>query len=316
MSLDFAPRAAAKAASRNKPILNVSRHIGGKMNFVCGIFLGMFWILPASNVATAQVIRGTPHAATSCDPAPCVLSPTQASEGGAEVTDTPVVANPTNPDDMLLGSVDYNCPGAGVSGFHVSGDRGSTWSVYCTPVLHFQNRVYYPGGEPMVGYDLNGSAYIADGYLDSEGLGYALIAIQKSNDGLNWTQPVVAVSEGFSEPLYSSMALDNGAASPYRNSLYISTVISGEPGGYRNEVIVARSHDGGKTWSPAAVDPIQLAPAIDRWTNVAVGVDGSIYVTWMHCPGAGHTLTAITARNSCCSQGRSTGVAPGQNQSS
>ncbi|HTA25256.1 MAG TPA: hypothetical protein VK763_17105, partial [Terriglobales bacterium] len=46
---------------------------------------------------------------TSCSPAPCVLPPTQASEGGAEVSDAPIVADPLNPLNLLLGSFDANC---------------------------------------------------------------------------------------------------------------------------------------------------------------------------------------------------------------
>ncbi|HTA25886.1 MAG TPA: hypothetical protein VK763_20310, partial [Terriglobales bacterium] len=49
-----------------------------------------------------------PHS-TSCSPAPCVLPPTQASEGGAEVSDAPIVADPLNPLNLLLGSFDANC---------------------------------------------------------------------------------------------------------------------------------------------------------------------------------------------------------------
>ena len=41
-----------------------------------------------------------------CSPAPCVLPPTQASEGGSTVTDTPVVSIPRIPKQLLLGSVD------------------------------------------------------------------------------------------------------------------------------------------------------------------------------------------------------------------
>jgi hypothetical protein len=39
----------------------------------------------------------------NCSPAPCVLPSTQASEGGGTVTDTPIVANPLNVKDLLLG---------------------------------------------------------------------------------------------------------------------------------------------------------------------------------------------------------------------
>jgi hypothetical protein len=220
----------------------------------------------------------------SCSPAPCVLPPTQASEGGAEVTDTPIVADPLNPLRLLLGSVDDNCPPPGASGFHLSRDGGSTWSVACMTDIR-NGRLYVPGGQPMVGYDLDGTAYIADEFGDSEGLGFGLIGFEKSTDGINWSQPTIAMSEGYSELLYASIAVDANALSPYVNSVYISAVILDEPGQNRTQVAVSYTHDGGKTWTLAAVDPQQTHPAEDDYTNISVGTDGTVYLTWQHCQG-------------------------------
>ena len=70
----------------------------------------------------------------TCSPAPCVLAPTQASEGGSIVTDSPIVTNPVNQKDLLLGSFDGNCAEYGSSvGFHLSRDGGSTWNRTCMP---------------------------------------------------------------------------------------------------------------------------------------------------------------------------------------
>src|SRR3984893_16914512 len=72
-----------------------------------------------------------------CSPAPCVLPPTQASEGGNPVTDTPIVSNPLNTKQLLHGSVDFNCSGEQSNlGFHLSIDGGSTWQhVLCMPTI-------------------------------------------------------------------------------------------------------------------------------------------------------------------------------------
>src|ERR1700693_2461104 len=102
----------------------------------------------------------------TCPPAPCVLPPTQASEGGSIVTDSPLVSNPLNPKQLLLGSFDGNCFALG---FHLSRDGGSTWKRTCMPSITTQGRVYYPLDEPLVGYDRNGAAYIAGLYFDSQG---------------------------------------------------------------------------------------------------------------------------------------------------
>jgi hypothetical protein len=96
----------------------------------------------------------------SCAPAPCVLPPTRASEGGHQVTDTPIVVDPLDPKKLLMGSLDRNCTSPPL-GFHVSTDGGSTWTrTTCMGNIIAQQRVYYPMGQPMVGYDLSGEAYI------------------------------------------------------------------------------------------------------------------------------------------------------------
>jgi hypothetical protein len=125
---------------------------------------------------SAETARSVKSDRFNCSPAPCVLPPTQASEGGNPVTNTPIVSNPLNPKHLLLGSVDGNCPPPSVLGFHLSRDGGSTWSRTCMPSIITKGRVWWPTFEPSVGYDRNGVAYIAGFYNPSEGLDYGLIA--------------------------------------------------------------------------------------------------------------------------------------------
>ena len=127
----------------------------------------------------------------TCSPAPCVLPPTQASEGGNIVTDSPIVSNPVNQKELLLGSFDANCTKESALGFHLSRDRGSTWNrVACMPAIITKQRVYLPDFDPLVGYDLNGVAYILGDYDDSKGFGYGFVGFQKSTDGTHWSKPV------------------------------------------------------------------------------------------------------------------------------
>jgi len=220
----------------------------------------------------------------SCSHAPCVLPPTQASEGGNNVTDTPITADPLNPLNLLVGSFDGNCPLPGASGFHFSSDGGDTWSRYCMPIIDdFHGLDYVPGGEPMVGYDRNGTAYIADAYQDSDGIGYGLIAVEKKSTDGNWSQPLIALSEGQNFPFDGTMAVDTGTGSPHLNSLYISAVLINLPQETRNQVVVAHSYDGGATWTTVKVAPAQAPPANDLYTGTSVGKDGTVYVTWMYC---------------------------------
>lgn len=186
-----------------------------------------------------------------CSPAPCILPPTQASEGGSGVTDPSIVVDPPKPSTLLLGSADANCPSPGNLGFHLSRDGGSAWElVECMPGIRRGNIVYWPDGGPSgVGYDLHGNAYIAGLYGDSEGLGYGLVAVQKSTDGARWSDPVVALrNPGDTSPYDTGLTVDAVADSPYANSIYVSGVMGGLPYSGKGQVMVSHSSDGGASW--------------------------------------------------------------------
>ena len=57
------------------------------------------------------------------------------------------------------------------------------------------------------------------------------------------------------------------------------------PGSGKDQVLVSHSSDGGATWTQVAVDSVQKYPEEDRFTRMAVGKDGTVYATWMHCRG-------------------------------
>jgi hypothetical protein len=231
----------------------------------------------------------------SCHSAPCVLPPTQASEGGGTATDTPIAANPLNAKELLLGSVDYNCSGQGSDlGFHLSADGGSTWNrVLCMPGIVKGGKIWDPDDEPSVVYDAKGTAYATGLYFCTGycyGSAAGLAAVQKSTDGTHWSKPVVALRHsGQTYPFETALAVDTSVSSPWLNSLYVSGVMWSDQG-FKNQILVSHSVDAGTTWNQVAVDRVQSYPDQDRLTRNAVGKDGTVYVTWMRCVG---TNTAI-----------------------
>jgi hypothetical protein len=264
------------------------------------------WVLLILSVVSAgQLLVDTAHAQLAeprrpmdpgkftCSPAPCVLPPTQASEGGSIVTDAPIATDPLNPKRLLLGSVDANCNPPGL-GFHLSSDGGSTWKVTCMAAIVTRQGLFEPADEPSVGYDRKGAAYIAGLYFDGEGQDHGLVAVQKSADGTHWNNPVVALRDsGQTFPFETGFAVDTNAGSPRVNSLYVSGVLWSDRG-YDNQVLVSHSTDGGITWKQVAADSVRKYPAIDRSTRIAVGKDGTVYLTWMRCVG---TNTEICGEN-------------------
>lgn len=62
----------------------------------------LVWLAFLTHAADAQSAPTLPRGQVlSCSPAPCVLPPTQASEGGAEITSPAIVANPLNPYPLV-----------------------------------------------------------------------------------------------------------------------------------------------------------------------------------------------------------------------
>jgi hypothetical protein len=228
--------------------------------------------------AAGQTPGPEPPGQFNCSPAPCVLPPTQASEGGGIVTDSPIVTNALNATQLLLGSVDANCYGLG---FHLSSDGGSTWKVTCMASI-YKGGVWSPSDEPQVGYDRKGAAYIAGLYYPSEGRG-SFVAFQKSTNGTHWSKPAVALRVHGAAPAYTWLTVDTNVGSHRVNSLYISGVMELAHG--NTQVLVSHSNDGGVTWTQAAVDPIQVYPEEDDFTRLVAGKDGTVYTTWMHCRG-------------------------------
>jgi len=223
--------------------------------------------------AQAQAAHSANVGLISCTPAPCVLPPTQASEGGAEVANAPIVSDPLNPMHLLLGANDANCQFD--LGAFVSSDGGSSWNRTC-----FTRGVGLdaPAGLPTVTYDRRGVAYVASVYRH---YGYlqGLVAVQSSTDGINWSKPVKALQEG-QIPSDAWLAADTNPTSPHVNGLYVSAVVH-----YANSsrVYVSHSSDGGATWQAVPVAPSQIPPAGDAYTNMTVGKDGTVYLAWMYC---------------------------------
>ncbi|MBZ5570437.1 MAG: hypothetical protein LAO09_00980 [Acidobacteriia bacterium] len=191
-----------------------------------------------------------------------------------------------NRKQLLVGSVDSNCPFPSDLGFHLSTDGGSSWSLTCLDVIHSKDGgVYWPdGADPGVAYDRNGVAYISGSYFDSAQGATGFVGFERSVDGVHWSAPAVALAGGVNTiPDFSWLTVDSNAGSPYVNTIYVSAPIMGTT----IQVFVAHSIDGGNSWKSVAVGPVDTGRADDRFTNMIVGKDGTVYLTWMHCLPSG-----------------------------
>lgn len=239
------------------------------------LLIGLLAFLVSTSFGWSQ------SAPLTCSPAPCVLSPTQVSQSGA--TDASISVDPISPTSMLVGA-DTDCgPGS-----FLSTDGGTTWG---NPICMRPMYIYTPIIDPVVAYDRNGAAYIIGYYANNDNVGIGLIGFQKSLDGIGWSAPArVTAQSPFISPDAPQLAIDTNFASPRLNNLYLSvTEYSCFPGCAGTRLVVAHSTDGGTTWKTTAVTPWQQIQSSDEFSNMAIGKDGTVYLTWQYCPGAGVT---------------------------
>jgi hypothetical protein len=241
-------------------------------------------LIAASSVATAQnTSDGGGPTGPSCSPTPCVLPPVQVSPGPNSVDSAPIATDPSDPSNIIVGSNDRNCgfQDEPSLGFFSSRRGGSAWNQYWMPARSFEGQVYLAGEEPILGYDLNGTAYVAGWYADNgSGSNVTFEGFEESADGAHWSAPAPAVYRNGYFPNCSWLAVDTNISSPYVNSVYISCVMSGTN---ENQMIVAHSSDGGATWHQVDAAGPEKYPAEDLYQSIAVGKGGTVYLTWLYC---------------------------------
>lgn len=220
----------------------------------------------------------------TCSPAPCVLPNVDASEGGTNpVNEDPIATNPTNALQFITGGNDYNCPSS-LQGFFATSDGGTTFHRNCLGTLSGQSGF----GDPGVGYDTAGKVYVT-GIDSKDGAATGEIVIAKSSDGgVTFPKPHVAVkslSGGLTDKDW--MEIDTNAGSSHKNTIYIS-ITDFNPSG-NSQITVSHSTNGGGTFKTVKVGSPATIPAVNQFTDLAIGKDGTVYVSFINCPGTGTT---------------------------
>jgi hypothetical protein len=183
--------------------------------------------------------------------------------------ETPIVADPTNPNHLLAGSNDYFIiqKGSGIqervpTGFFTSFDGGHTWTDGQIPMGNGGNG---GNGDPSPAFDAKfGTAHMAQlsaaAPITSPNAGHIDVSVSTSYDGgLTWKPPVtVDIGQAAIGPSANSTFLDkewlvadNNPSSPHYGRLYLSwDRIETSKGEFqRSPVDFAYSDDAGKTWS-------------------------------------------------------------------
>ncbi len=231
-----------------------------------------------------------------------------------------IAQNPAHPKNLIAGSNDEidlpactasGCPfvgNIGLSGVYVSNDSGASWSQFSataggdnTASFNGGNIHTLPGfgklardlgitnlasdGDPTIAFSRGGVAYygslagVRGVVTNSE-----LLTVSRSADGgKTWSDPVLATDRtnpvDFNDKI--NLWVDAGANSPFAGNVYVSWTLFQGPPGRAEPIMLSRSTDGGKTFSPAQ----KLTPAHNnnsiggrQGSAIRTGPDGTVYV--------------------------------------
>jgi hypothetical protein len=205
----------------------------------------------------------------------------RASEGGFAANETPIIVSPVDARDVMTGANDGNCRGSGTA-FYTSSDGGDTFRTHCFPSVGEGGC-----GDPTVAYDLHGTAFVA-AISDCTHLSGAIYLQHSSDNGRTWSRARRVVPPSYRGGLTDKdwLEIDTTRTSPRAGTMYISTTQLNHAL-RRMFIAVSRSTDGGRTWKTAQVNSEYVFPEQVEWSDLAIDGDGNVYVTWLHCMGAG-----------------------------
>lgn len=204
--------------------------------------------------------------------------------------ETPIVADPTNPNHLLAGSNDYfiTQKGSGIqervpTGFFTSFDGGHTWIDGQIPMGNGANG---GNGDPSPAFDAKfGTAHMAQLSaafpITSPNAGHIDVSVSTSYDGgVTWKPPVtVDIGQASIGPSATATFLDkewlvadNNPSSPHYGRLYLSwDRIEFSKGVFlRSPVDFAYSDDAGKSWS----QPIDISGSNPTFCTANQGTAG------------------------------------------
>lgn len=190
-----------------------------------------------------------------------------------------LAVDPTNPNNVLSASKDWRTGPKQVWHYR-SRDGGRTWAD------GYANN--WPGelpnqSDPVIAFDATGAAYMAVLAYNQNDFTVGGLFISRSNDkGVTWQQPALVSANSdtvFNDKEWMTTDRSNNAGT--RGNVYVSWTIFTEetPARDRAEIVLSRSTDGGRTFSPRTLVSL---PDQDRvqGSYPAVGPNGEVYVLY------------------------------------
>jgi len=194
-------------------------------------------------------------------------------DGDIAHCETMIAANPTDPKNLLGGSIVMIRPDGGAANkAYVSFDGGSTWTD-----VTFPEEMEHGGGDPQVGFGITGTAYFV-------GLSKGMNFYRSEDGGKTWSK---AVNLGRSHD--HEMLITDHTYGPYAGRVYL-TDESDVPGSkeiedlqMRRRVVLFRSSDDGRSF----IGPVEVARGNNTGLaaeNLLVLSDGTLFIPMLEYP--------------------------------
>ena len=139
--------------------------------------------------------------------------------------------------------------GASGTGFATSTDGGANWTTGVLPGLTVHQSPPGPYDrvtDPVIAYDPQDGVWLAQSLGLSAAVSGVAVVVNRSSDGVTWSDPVVAAQAGPGEDFDKNwLACDTHPASPHYGNCYSTW----DDFGNGSLLLQNRSTDGGLTWS-------------------------------------------------------------------
>lgn len=218
----------------------------------------------------------------------------------AAQNETSIAVNPRNPNNLVAGTNDYRVFNArenrndGSGWAYYTNNGGRTWGDVQLPHLTYQTGAtgalsdMDSAGDPAVAYGPDGTVYYANIVFSRLNDGGGITVNSSSDGGRTWSEPSIVQLDGVDgdgNPLATDYFNDKEwiTVDPGSGAVYVTWTRFGPTG---SPIVVSRSTDHGRTWSPfVEVNPDTAFTAggitpYSQGSNPQVANDGSLRIAY------------------------------------